>query len=127
MKLRLVRRWLTQTSTGGELWLGDKVLCYTLEKPLGLNRPNLDAIPYGAYSVVLAWSPHFSAFLPKLLNVPGRTGILLHKGNTAEDTEGCILLGTDLMPNHLLGSVPAFDSVMSKLEFPFTLTIEAPK
>lgn len=125
--MKLVRRWLTTVSTGGELRLDDKVLCYTLERPVGLNRPNLDAIPYGAYSVVLAWSPHFGMFLPKLLNVPGRTNILLHKGNTAEDTEGCILLGSDLVPNRLLGSATAFNSVMPKLEFPFTLTIEATK
>jgi len=51
------------------------------------------AIPRGRYRVVLTRSPRFKRVLPEVLNVPGFTGIRIHRGNTAKHTEGCILVG----------------------------------
>ena len=51
------------------------------------------AIPEGRYPVVVTQSPRFKAWLPLLLGVPQFQGIRIHAGNTARDTQGCILLG----------------------------------
>jgi hypothetical protein len=51
------------------------------------------AIPAGRYRVQWTWSPKYRRYMPILVDVPGYQGIRIHSGNTAEDTEGCILPG----------------------------------
>jgi len=68
-------------------------LCVTLEDPWKDNKVGLSCIPAGTYKVVRVHSPHFGSVW-QVLDVPGRTHILIHKGNTAQDTEGCILAGS---------------------------------
>ena len=62
------------------------------------------AIPEGRYPVVITWSPKMKQWLPILLGVPKFEGIRIHAGNTANDTEGCILLGKNREVGKVLDS-----------------------
>ena len=105
MKLRLERKWLKPTYTVGRLYIDGKLFCNTLEdKVADVNRngrfdgterkvPGETAIPYGTYKVFYGYSPRFGRNLPRLLNVTAFDGILIHPGNTAADSAGCILVG----------------------------------
>ena len=106
MKLKVERRFLKPEYTIGRLEVDGTFFCDTLEDRVrDLNRekkvPGETAIPAGCYEVVVNWSPRFQRRLPRLLNVPGFEGILIHRGNRAEDTAGCILLGE----NKVMGAV----------------------
>ena len=104
MKLTLCRLTLTPDSTTGQLYIDGQPFCYTLELPVIDGLPG-SAIPEGTYPVVLAPSPKFmrsndpwvlkfAQLIPHLYQIPDRTDILIHFGNTADDTNGCILVGT---------------------------------
>lgn len=49
-------------------------------------------IPIGTYPVRVTWSPKFKRLLPIVLNVPGRSGIRVHRGTKPEHSRGCILV-----------------------------------
>lgn len=51
------------------------------------------AIPEGTYEIVMSWSSHFHRFMPFLREVPQFSGIMIHQGNKASHTQGCILVG----------------------------------
>lgn len=98
MKLKLERLYLKPDYTIGKLYIDGKYFCDTLEdqvRNLANEKkiPKQTAIPVGVYEVIVNISPRFRRKLPRLLDVPGFDGILIHRGNTAEDTAGCILAG----------------------------------
>ena len=95
MKLKLERLYLKPDYTIGKLYIDGKYFCDTLEdqvRDLAKERkiPGRTAIPAGVYEVIVNISPRFRRKLPRLLDVAGFDGILIHRGNTAEDTSGCI-------------------------------------
>ena len=76
----------------GALFLEEKELCKTLELPCRDNEKGISCIPAGEYKL----SPYPSSRFGEVYivnDVPNRTGILIHTGNTASDIEGCILVG----------------------------------
>lgn len=98
MELKVERKWPKATYTVGRLYVDGKMFCNTLEDRVrDLNTEEKvygeTAIPAGRYRVIFNWSPKFGRNLPRLLNVPHFEGILIHPGNTADDSAGCILVG----------------------------------
>ena len=98
MRLILKRIYLKTAYTIGKLYIDGKYFCDTLEDQVrDLTKETKisgkTAIPAGKYEIVVNVSPRFKRKLPRILNVPGFEGILIHRGNTPEDTSGCILVG----------------------------------
>ena len=101
------------TPKGGGLE-GASYFCDTLEptwrdyKNGAYKVKGRSAIPEGRYAVVISWSPKFKQWLPILLGGPEFNkkwqGIRIHAGNTAKDTQGCILVGRNQQVGQLLES-----------------------
>ena len=109
MNLFLQRIAQTPEYTIGRLYIDDKVFCNTLEDPVR-DLPeeqkimHKTAIPEGIYEVAVNHSPKFKRELPLLLDVPDFEGIRIHRGNTAKDTSGCILVGINSKKGMVLES-----------------------
>ncbi|MDR1244560.1 MAG: DUF5675 family protein [Endomicrobium sp.] len=87
-KLLLQRKIYKKKYIIGNLFVNSFLLCNTLE--------NAEfKIPKGTYKVKLTMSLKFGRELPELLNVSNRTAIRIHRGNSAKDTQGCILVGNN--------------------------------
>jgi hypothetical protein len=118
MKLELKRLFLGESYTIGSLSIDGKKFCDTLEdKVRDLNKNGVfdgdekkvyaeTAIPYGTYDIVVDYSPKFKRELPRLQNVKHFEGILIHRGNTAEDSAGCILVGENKVKGKVINSTP---------------------
>lgn len=107
-------------------------LCDTLEDPVRLLvDKNSDgdyddagegkikgrtAIPAGRYKVVLRYSPRFKRITPHITGVPGFKYILIHAGNTAADTDGCILPGLNNIKGRVLMSRPYEDKITALIK-----------
>jgi hypothetical protein len=80
--------------TIGRLFVDGRSECWTLEDVVRpVKVAGQTAIPAGRYAVTVTKSQRFGRMLPLLLAVPGFEGIRIHAGNTAADTEGCVLVG----------------------------------
>lgn len=120
MEIEIDRMDSNDSRTIGRLYFPDGVECFTLEDPVRevVGQPvetwkiyGETAIPRGRYRVVRDWSNRFKRILPRLLAVPGFSGIRIHPGNTAEDTEGCILVGETRGADHVYRSRIAMAAV----------------
>lgn len=132
MNLKLVRDTYSEKATLGKLFIGDTVL-HTLEEPWRMNQVGISCIPKGVYQCVPHnWDKNAKFRFSKvwhITNVPNRTAILIHTGNTTADIEGCVLVGLN---RGFIGKVPAV--LQSRLAIAqmraiignngFTLTIE---
>ena len=108
----------------------------TLEPPASGAHP---AIPAGEYALRLdvvsprfarsprRWSAAWGARLPRLMQVPGREGILIHPGNRPADSSGCVLVGRAAGVLRLADSVDTFHRLMQvlhRLPPPLRLRVE---
>lgn len=128
MKLTLKRIALKPTYTIGKLYINGEYFCDTLEdKIIDTDKSGRfdgnekkvygeSAIPYGTYDVSLALSPRFKRFLPKLHNVPHFEGILIHRGNAAADSHGCILVGKNKQVGMVLDSAKTENELVKRLK-----------
>lgn len=92
MKLDLVRVAQYDNSTFGVLLCANRPMFLTLEDLWRNNERMVSCIPAGTYTVKRHVSPKFGNCF-RVEDVPGRSEILIHAGNTHVDTHGCILLG----------------------------------
>lgn len=106
---------------------GNKVLCLTLEDPPNNNRIGVSCIPRGLYEC----EPHSGTRFQNvwmLQNVPGRSAILIHSGNTIDHTRGCILVGMGLGKiegrDAIINSEMALNKLRKYLPKNFTLEIK---
>ena len=117
MEIVVVRFHKKEKYTIGKMYLDGKYFCDTLEDtdrnisqstPLDtvkkVKLPNNTAIPTGTYKVIVNVSPKFKRLLPRLLNVPGFDGVLIHRGNTDKDTSGRILIGENKVVGRVINS-----------------------
>ncbi|MEI7594502.1 MAG: DUF5675 family protein [Bacteroidota bacterium] len=136
-KLTLKRIALRETYTIGKLFIDNIYFCDVLEDKVRDNNKDGDldeadetkiwgetAIPYGSYKIIMMMSPKFKKILPRLLNVKGFEGILIHPGNTAENTHGCLLVGKNNIIGKVTESTATFDKLMKIIEKETNLTIE---
>jgi hypothetical protein len=134
MEIQVKRGPTLKDATIGELSIDGVFQCYTLEDAVrepSTGRPsvweqlvawvqswkiqNKTAIPRGRYKVGLHNSPHFKCIVPILLDVPGYADILIHWGNDAADTDGCILVGQTKEANLIYKSKAAWQALYQKI------------
>ena len=124
MILKLKRKYFTEQSTIGELFIDDKFFCFTLEdKVRDVKIYGVTAIPYGTYKVIINMSNRFKVLMPFLLNVDGYEGVRIHYGNRALDTEGCILVGLTKDIDFIGNSRDAYKFLMNKISNQSSLTL----
>ena len=131
MELKIIRKYKKDKYTIGNLYINGTWFSNTLEdkdRQLFQSMPEEyiqqhkiygeTAIPYGRYEVTLnIQSPKYKdrkqyekckGYLPRLLNVPGFSGILIHVGNDNKDTAGCILVGFNKIKGKVVESTATF-------------------
>lgn len=153
MELLLKRIAKKENYTIGNLYVDNVFFCNTLEdKDRGLHQTQSlleiqskkvygqTAIPYGTYKIDMntvspkfkdrSWAKFCGGKLPRLIDVLGFEGVLIHVGNSESDTLGCILVGENKIKGKVINSTATFQelySVMLKAklsEEEITLTIE---
>lgn len=128
MKLKVIREVKNDVCTIGSLFLNGEFFCYTLEdKDRGLKQSDslffiqtkkifgLTAIPSGFYKLQVNQSPKFKRMLPRILDIKGFDGVLLHRGNTADHSLGCLLVGYKKGENSIYESTKAETDLVNRL------------
>ncbi|TAG31877.1 MAG: hypothetical protein EAZ35_02175 [Sphingobacteriia bacterium] len=128
MEIFLDRDVRTKKTTQGILYIDGVFECYILEdldrglkssmsmaQIAAIKVPATTAIPEGRYKVIVNRSNRFKRMLPLLIDVPGFSGIRIHSGNKAQNTEGCLLPGTIRTIDFIGNSKIAFDRLFKKI------------
>lgn len=138
IKLELKRIANLPTYTIGRLFINGEYFCDTLEdtnRQLSNTQSKQyiektkvygqTAIPYGIYKVVTnvvspkfkkrSWAKPYGGCVPRLQNVPGFDGILIHPGNSDKDTYGCILVGENKVKGKVINSQKTYHKLMEVL------------
>ena len=140
MELIIDRKYKKHNYTISNLYINNKWLCNVLEDAdrgldnsmcideiLELKKPNITAIPKGTYEITLdVISSKYSKVqfykdvcngkVPRLKNVKGFDGILIHAGNTDKDTSGCLLVGLNKVKGQVINSKDIFKNLYKILE-----------
>jgi len=118
VNLLILRDTFTDESTIGELFLNGERFCDTLELPYRDNQRSISCIPIGQYKVRLRTAKESATrnYLHLLVkDVKNRSHILFHKGNTAKDTRGCILVGQGSQHNIVQNSSLAMSLLIKEI------------
>lgn len=138
MKLLLHRRYKGTDYTIGTLYVDGTMFCDTLEDQdrgltssmsmFGIKAKKIfgkTAIPTGEYTIDMhsispkfkdrTWAKPYNGIIPRLLNVKGFSGVLIHVGNRPEDTDGCILVGNNTVKGGVVNSATVFHKLMDQL------------
>lgn len=125
MELVLQRSPSANGFTSGRLTVDGEFQCWTCEDVIreipgvpveAWKVKGQTAIPAGRYRVTVTFSNRFRVDLPLLNDVPGFGGIRIHPGNTAADTEGCILPGSIVTSTGVAQSRAAFAALFAKIK-----------
>ena len=137
MELILKRIALRSEYTIGKLYVNGEYVCDTIEDTVRdldkdgkfangeVKIPGKTAIPYGRYEITMkvkspkysnftkySWAKKYDGYLPRLLNVPHFDGVLIHVGNSALDSEACVLVGENKVVGKVINSVNTFRRLM---------------
>ena len=138
MEIKVKRIARKEAYTIGKMYVNGEYVCDTLEDKdrgltsnmsvaqiCGVKIKGETAIPTGRYLVDMKTvSPRFGGRaqyqfcrgrLPRLCNTPGYQGVLIHCGNTAMDTDGCILVGENKEKGKVLNSKATFNRLYLRL------------
>lgn len=154
MELKVKRKAFEKDYTIGDLFVDGKFVSNTLEdcdRGLTQDMPleeikakkvyGKTAIPKGTYEIDMntvspkfkdrSWAKPYGGKLPRLIGVKGFDGVLVHVGNSASDSSGCLLVGKNSIKGMVTDSTRNFHTLMSKYLLParfkgehITITIE---
>jgi len=121
----LVRKYQKSDYTIGVLSRDGVRLCNILEPPVNGTHHGVTAIPGGTYEIDLetvspkfknrVWAKPYGGKVPTLMDVPGRSRVLMHPGTTVNDTDGCLIPGLNRKVGKVLDSQKTFHSLMSMM------------
>lgn len=141
MKIQVKRTARKSTYTVGKVYIDGKYFCDSLEDTdRGVTQvmpftstggtkgywtkadgkridkiPGKTAIPTGLYDCTSYYWDKFGCFVAQALRVPGFLGILFHNGTTADNSEGCILLGKNNVVGHIDGNRVYMDALAARV------------
>lgn len=154
MELKVKRKAFEKDYTIGDLFVDGQFVSNTLEdtyRRLTQDMPleeikskkvyGKTAIPKGTYKIDMetispkfkdrSWAKPYGGKIPRLVNVPGYEGVLLHPGNDSNSTSGCILPGKNSIKGMVTDSISTFSRIMDDYLVPahkrgetITITIE---
>lgn len=140
MKLTLDRKWKKSSYTISNLYVDGVKFCNVIEDTdrglssdmdlatiKSLKVKGKTAIPKGNYRITLSMQSlkytrsksmmaFCKAYMPRLINVPGYEGVLIHPGNTAADTEGCLIPGKNDTVGRVSNSTKYFKELYNKMK-----------
>jgi hypothetical protein len=122
MELTLLRISETELGTHGVIFFGAHPALVSLELPWRENKKGISCIPEGTYAAL----PHISArfgWTIHILDVPGRSEILVHAGNTIADSRGCILPGMQYSDAGVASSRVAMKSLQAFVSAPIKISV----
>lgn len=150
MRIRLERTYNCKTYCIGHLYVDGKYICDTIEdvdRGLDSNMSleeirkikvkSQTAIPTGVYRITMnVQSPKFSqkeyykkyckGYMPRLLDVKGFDGILIHRGVNQNSSAGCLIVGYNKIKGQVVDSQKAFEKLYTMMRMshePITIEI----